>query len=140
MATWPKDKLIAKQYNLAFDDAGAALLINGSGAAAYTQTVPIRPDPSAKYSLSYKASGTTPVVNMVVEHGNTVPAIECAASAAFAAADDVTAIEASLSDTVQHRKALAPDACAFVRLKILGLAGNGTNTGFSDLTLTIIGR
>jgi len=117
------------QNNLA--RAIAVPLADGT-TAVYSNSFPLRR--GLTYSFEVKLGGTgTKAVKVELEQANVRPATEGSADNAWVIPDNKTGtpVFSSIADTNTHIVAYAPDATAFGRLKVTGLAGNDASTVFS---------
>jgi hypothetical protein len=116
--------------------AGVTEIAVGATATAYTLPYPTQKD--ASYAFEYQlSSGGTITVAASLEQGN-VDTVTAAANTAYVVPEDAAAFDAVINDALNHIKAYAPAATAFVRMKFVGSGSNAATTKVIKAKMTII--
>ncbi len=104
------------------------ILVNATG-TAFGRSFPLRRGMTYGWEVQFTSPGSVNV-KIELEQGNQRPGTEGSSDTAWAVPDNKTAnvMFPAITDTNVHFTAYSPDATAFGRLKMTGIAGNDAGT------------
>lgn len=111
-------------FDLLADGAGE-IAINGV-TTVYTECFYCQKN--VTFGFEYKFRGAAVLCDIFIEQGSTPPAVEGAASANMVIPDSGGTLYTDLSDDLLHVMPFSPVVTDFLRIKIVGKAGNGADT------------